>query len=285
MSESVRYDSVAPFPSVPEAARTKYAAPKLFLRSFGAEAADLDVDFECRSNPHLITSILKCCTVGENGENPQEEFFWDLTVGCRTAAILTTARLSQTKPVTVELCCPCDSCRTRMEIDFTPEDVANVVRRSASSEPIKVTHGKHVIRLRRPTGRDQLRWLAGRHDDQGSLLERMVHSLVISEDDTDVLSGHLSGELLSAVDAAMADADPLIDFRVSVVCPHCDRPGDFECDLEQTSLNQLRAIQIRMLDSVHQIACRYGWSEEEIFALPAWRREAYLKHLEREGAR
>jgi hypothetical protein len=69
---------------------------------------------------------------------------------------------------------------------------------------------------------------------------------------------------------------------VRVKCPSCDTTNLVAIDLEELSLRGLRNAQLRLLASVHRLAAKYHWSEEQIFAVPFWRRAKYLSLITNE---
>ena len=80
----------------------------------------------------------------------------------------------------------------------------------------------------------------------------------------------------AALASAMADADPLAEVLVDVVCPACD--AQFVADLDVASFvwAEVRARAQRLLRDVDVLARAYGWTEAEVLALSERRREAYL---------
>jgi hypothetical protein len=45
----------------------------------------------------------------------------------------------------------------------------------------------------------------------------------------------------------------------------------------ETALGMLRRAQQALVGAVHRLASQYHWSERDIFAVPAWRRQHYLR--------
>jgi hypothetical protein len=80
----------------------------------------------------------------------------------------------------------------------------------------------------------------------------------------------------------MQDGDSLVNFSLELVCPHCESHSEFEMDLQALAIERLEHCQRRLLATVHRLAKHYHWSEQQIFAVPAWRRTHYLKMLEAE---
>jgi hypothetical protein len=102
----------------------------------------------------------------------------------------------------------------------------------------------------------------------------MLESLVVVGDVA------LADEAL--VSAALAAADPLVDFTVSCACPACDAPNEVVVDLERLALSRLAAQQTQLLHDVHRLASRYGWTESDVLAMPPARRTRYLSFIDNE---
>ena len=87
-------------------------------------------------------------------------------------------------------------------------------------------------------------------------------------------------ELPPAIAAALAERieaeDPLSAPELAVVCPECGQSMLRPFDAPPAFLARLEAWARRTLWEVHQLAMRYGWSEADLLAMPAFRREAYL---------
>ena len=128
-------------------------------------------------------------------------------------------------------------------------------------------------RFRRPTGRDQLGWLARTYPDEAAAVAAMIESL--ATDGSEVPA--------SALEAALDEADPLVRAPVVTACPDCGYEVENEIDLAGTALAQLRRSQDSLFAAVDLLASRYHWSEAEILSLPEWRRARYVNLLLREG--
>ena len=81
----------------------------------------------------------------------------------------------------------------------------------------------------------------------------------------------------------MREADPLVAPTVSSPCPDCGHEQEQPLDLGRVLLRHLEAIQTGLLETVHQLAKSYHWTEDQILNLPARRRDRYLKLISREG--
>jgi hypothetical protein len=114
----------------------------------------------------------------------------------------------------------------------------------------------------------------------------MVRTLLLHDNDDVDARGELPrDEWLDSVEEAMEEHDPLINFKLRVKCPACETTNLVAIDLEDLSLRGLRDAQRRLLTSIHRLAAHYHWSEQQIFAVPSWRRAQYLSLIANERAR
>ena len=80
----------------------------------------------------------------------------------------------------------------------------------------------------------------------------------------------------------MQDFDPLVNFSLQVRCPYCSNEDVYELDLEGLSLQKLYESRLTLLNAIHRLATQYHWSEQQIFAIPPWRRSHYLTLIGKE---
>jgi hypothetical protein len=59
-------------------------------------------------------------------------------------------------------------------------------------------------------------------------------------------------------------------------CPVCSDEWNAAFDIESFFWIEINAWAARILGEVHILASAYGWSEQEILRVSAWRRECYL---------
>ena len=275
MFSSQPHEQLLPFPALPEALKYRHSSSQLALRPFGIYERDLGVDFSALPRPFLVTEILDCCTRDARGNPVGRDFFWDLTVGTRIECLL---RLVAREEIPLALRCP--ACGGELEIELTASEISELQQPAAGSEEtIVVNDGR--VRLRRPTGNDQLRWLEHSFESEADALQQMISTLSVEGAEQSMPEVGL----LSEISRVMDEHDPLVNFSVQVQCPECGREHVCEVDLEEFALNRLRQAQFHLLATVHRLARHYHWSEEEIFKVPYWRRDHYLNLVEREKER
>lgn len=251
------------------------------LRPFGTDERDLAVDFDATPRPVLVTQILELCAerrddgdAGGGEESPGGDFFWELTVGERTGALLALA--DEGAGVYVALRCPAEGCGQELELEISLEELGGLQRRHADAERAPVRFGDATLHLRRPRGRDQLAWLRRDFADAREAGREMLTTLAAEGERAGELFDASGGELARAVGEAMEEFDPLVNFSLRVRCHFCGAEAAHALDLEEYALSRLRRAQRLLLASVHRLASRYHWDERQIFAVPHWRRAHYL---------
>lgn len=281
MFSSQPHEQLLPFPAVPEALKNRHSIAELALRPFGIYERDLSVDFNALPRPFLVTEILDCCTRDARGQSVGREFFWELTVGTRIECLLRLV-LGSTEEIPLALHCP--ACGGELEIELTTSEISEL-QQQADDDDVVVNDGR--VRLRRPTGNDQLVWLGQGLASEADALRQMIATLIVEGSERRLFGKGFLGEgaELEEIGRVMDEHDPLVNFSVQVQCPDCGREHMCEVDLEELSLNRLRQAQFQLLATVHRLARYYHWSEEEIFKVPYWRRDHYLNLVEREKER
>src|SRR5215207_4134617 len=108
-----------PFP-FPRLAGGPSGGGALRLRPFGVDERDLSVDFAATARPLLVTEILALCTESDDRAAPPDRgFFWDLTVGKRTEALLAIAAGTTGPCVSAVLRCPEPGCAQELELELS----------------------------------------------------------------------------------------------------------------------------------------------------------------------
>jgi hypothetical protein len=227
----------------------------------GLEAADLDIDFTARDRPGLVTDVLTACAEPPPGEDDREDI-WRLSLAARIGGLLAVVA-STTHSDVLDRAVRCLGCQEEMEVSLPVVRLLDFAR-SAEEQPetvVDTTNG--AVTLRRPRGSDQRAWQQREHDDaEADVLAALVVAGPVAE--------------VSVLDAALAEFDPLTCFELDVTCPSCGLRSDVPMDLEAALLADLARAQTRSIRDVAVFARRFGWSEAEVLAVPAWRRRIYL---------
>lgn len=227
-------------------------------RAFGRAREDLDLDFAQADRPALVTALLAACAAGGDAH------WWRQPVGARTAALLGLLQASEGRDA-LALTLRCAACGEPFEVELPH---AALVRLPAAADVELARAGDEPLRLRLPTGEDLRAWGV----QPPGLREQMLARLCTA-------GTPRPGDEAAAAEA-LAQADPLVAFSVECRCPACDAAAAPEVDLEGLALQRLAARQRTLLLQVHALASRYGWTEEQILAVPPARRAQYLELIE-----
>lgn len=229
------------------------------VRPYGIDVADLEIDFD-GPRPIVVTRVLTACLRG------REDELWGLTVATRLLLLLGLSELSVVTPVEAHVACTCGETAV---IEFSAAELANFAA-SHRREPLIAEADGARVRLRLPTGRDQLRY--AQLTDSTTIARDVIEALVVD--------GELTEALVVAADRALGDADPIVELELTTTCPACGAELSQIVDVERIALTRLRHARAALLAQVHALASAYHWTEATIAMLPAWRRAEYAAILE-----
>ena len=73
---------------------------------------------------------------------------------------------------------------------------------------------------------------------------------------------------------------PIVDVDLAVTCPECESAQSVAFDLQSFLLLRILAERRRLTAEVHTLASTYGWSLQEILAMPRRRRRAFIATID-----
>lgn len=205
------------------------------------------------------------------------DFFRELSVGRRLEYLLALA--ANQGESTFEFPFACSGCALEIELELTLFEIAEKQREADAIKTVQMDIQGKRVEFRKPCGRDQENWAAMDFIDPKEAIEAMIATL---STDQDVVS-NLDPETIARVDQIMDEADPLVNFLCRITCAECGALNRFPIDLCNTALAMLRRQQKQLIILVHKLASHYHWSEQEVFAIPHWRRKEYLSLISAEG--
>lgn len=240
------------------------------FRRFGKFESDLAVDFSATNRAALATRLLELCAVDPEGLLPSRHFI-ELSIGKRIECLLLLAAGGWEK--TLSLVFKCQGCGEDLELDLTVEELSDVQREADKIETIGVDLEGGRIEFRKPQGRDQEVWARTVFRDEQDAAARMISALVVTPDFTTALDT----DAVHEIERIFEDADPLVNFHCRVRCGECARLNGYRVDLMETALAMLSRMQTQLIHAIHRMASHYHWSEEDVLAVPEWRRQLYLQ--------
>lgn len=201
-----------------------------------------------------------------------EDEFAELPIGRRDAQLLRLRERLFGPELTAVAQCP--SCGEQVESTFRVEDI-----RLGEGVAIEAMHAAQIdgyrATFRLPTSSDLLA-LTDRRTARETLLARCLTE-VRNPNGEAVMVESLAEEVIAAIAARMAAADPQADIELRLACPTCDHrwPGVF--DIASFLWKELHVWALRTLRDVHSLARSYGWREADVLALSPTRRQVYLE--------
>ena len=244
-------------------------------RPFGETLSDLELDLRVASRPLATTRVLAGCLHSDRATLDETDV-WSWTVSRRLQGLLAVTIATRGESWTPTI--SCESCGAPMDLPLR----LGAFLRDQDPPTIGCVLDGERVEVVVPTGADQWAWLEAGADDPAVMLARLLPGGMPGGKPGGKPEGaSIADERLAAIEAALAEADPLTVLEIETRCPHCDAENRLELDLEATCLALLAGEQPRLLDEIHALARAYHWSEAEIFAVPPARRRLYLDRIVR----
>ena len=214
------------------------------------------------------------------------ETFAALSIGRRDAQLLALReRLFGSHLVSVAVC---PQCAQRLELTVQMADI-----RADTGEPqpqtLHVEADGYEATFRLPNSEDLINVQSGytRAEEVSAashaLLSRCL--LQVRHADHEPQSGaevpitDLSPALMTAITAAMEQADPQANVSLRLTCTECGHCWSAAFDITAYLWGEINDWAHRILREVHVLASTYGWRETDILQLSARRRQMYLQML------
>ena len=99
---------------------------------------------------------------------------------------------------------------------------------------------------------------------------------IAAEPDEERATRILMERCAAADSQALADADPAADVTIALTCPECTHTWENSLDIAAFLWKEIEVAALRALRDVHVLAGAYGWTEDQILAIPPQRRQSYL---------
>jgi hypothetical protein len=200
----------------------------------------------------------------------------NLTVGQRNILLLDLRQKTLGTQANCFVLCP--QCGTRLEFAI---DLATFYSPTHNATMIAPIHtlalNGYQLRFRLPTSVD-LAALVGCSDaERGSQL--LIARCVVQAEQTGhaVETAELPASIIAALAQAMLDLEPQAEMDIQLTCAECEHTWMALFDILSFFWNELEVQAKRLLHEVDSLARVYGWSEAEILALSATRRQFYLE--------
>jgi len=172
----------------------------------------------------------------------------------------------------------CPKCRERIEFDF---DIESIKGHSSlkSSEDLSGEYGEYRVRFRLPNTLD-LEAISVHQEIKSARYQLLKRCLLESHHkESKIPLDSLPVEVIDLVAADMGKLDSQGDLLFDLSCPVCGHNWQAIFDIVSFLWSEIAAWAQRTLREVHALALAYGWSESDILAMSARRRQSYLEML------
>ena len=163
----------------------------------------------------------------------------------------------------------CRQCGGRLEMQLSISDL--FLPASSASGTFVVEAAGRQLQCRIPNSADLIAVVRDPGPDARSTLLQLC-----VESDLSLLPA----EAIERIIAGIAAADPQADIQIAVACPVCRHSWSVNFDIVSYLWSEIEDWAGRVFLQIHRLASSYGWSEREILALSAWRRQHYIDLIE-----
>jgi hypothetical protein len=204
----------------------------------------------------------------------------NLTIGQRDVCLIKLRDMTFGTRLTGVAVCP--ACKERVELDFDSRDIAGANARLPDFESVETTSKDivlnlpgWVLRFRLPTNADLTSLSSDGSQTPVKLLEACL--LDARREGESVPPAELPAEIVAAITERMGQEDPFLNITIDMKCPACDHQWQMIFDIVSYFSSEINTWAARIMREVHYLASAYGWREEDILSMSAWRRQQYLE--------
>jgi uncharacterized protein YbaR (Trm112 family) len=196
-----------------------------------------------------------------------------LSIGARDARLLRLRERTFGPQLMSIAACP--QCSERLEFNFRVEEI---IAKPEGAEQARFSFSVkgYEVQFRLPDSLDLLAIPSGADLPLAErfLLARCLISARLGGAEKSL--DELPAEVVEEVVEEMGRVDPQGQVQLALSCPQCGHLWQLVFDIVSFFWSELNAWAGRVLREVHALASAYGWREEEILSLSAWRRQVYL---------
>lgn len=160
----------------------------------------------------------------------------------------------------------CPSCGERLEIEF---NAAALPDTCPPDPPVFVT--QDGCRFRLPTLGDLIAVSGAARADADAAARALFERCAL-----DGPGGRDLPSVRDEVDEGLASLSAERGIYLELSCTRCAEPSRHALDPAEYLWNEIAAAAAALLEDVHLLAGKYGWSERDILAMSATRRQAYI---------
>ncbi len=171
--------------------------------------------------------------------------------------------------------CRCPACGEQIAFDVDLQSLLDALPAGDSATEHRLEHGAWQLRFRLPAP-DDLLALADERDEQ-TFASALLRRCVLDMREHGEIAAELPPLLCDQLSARMEALDPAASVAFSVTCTACAHGWSAPFDPARALMESVQVEAEALLLDIDTLAQRYGWSEDQVLALPPMRRQAYLQ--------
>jgi hypothetical protein len=241
----------------------------------------------------LVSAILSRTVRRVGNISPvTEEVARQLLVADRQYLLLKLRQFTFGDIVRADLFCPWADCGRRVSLEFRIEDlpVEQAAQRSPSYTLTLSPRAlgeedatQREISFRLPNGADQEAVSALLAENEAEALSLLLLRAIqrigpLSPPGPERVAA-LTPLARAEIEAEMERVAPRVELNIETACSECGRAFLAPFDLHRFFFGELRTDSDLLYRQVHYLAYHYHWSEPEIMAMPATKRQRYIELL------
>jgi hypothetical protein len=178
---------------------------------------------------------------------------------------------------TLEAQANCPACAERLEFSLDTRELRAVAEGQETRSEYQLSSDGLEIVFRLPNSFD-LAAVTAYSDIELARLKLLELCLLKAEFEGEaVLARALPSEIGARLVAEMSECDPQANILLDLTCPACQERWQLGFDIGLFIWDKIENQAHRLLREVHSLARAYSWSETDILALSAARRQFYLE--------
>lgn len=174
----------------------------------------------------------------------------------------------------------CAKCGERLEFSLSSEALSRAGSVEAPATEFQLENDGYDLRFRLLTVEDLNAAAAG--GNVAAARARLVARCVLDArcGDRALAVAELPATVVADLAASLAECDPGAEMLIDLRCPACEYTQQLSFDIASFFYKEIGWLAQNLLREVHSLARNYGWSEEDILAMSARRRQFYLEMLD-----
>ncbi len=198
-----------------------------------------------------------------------------LSIGQRDALLMTLRERTFGSQLVSQATCP--GCGEGLELNFSVADVRVASPQAEPIEKIALNVAHYELSFRLPNSLDLIAIADYKQPDTARdvLIGRCFLAAVCHGEELPI--NQLPPNVVDAVVAQMAQADPQADVQLDLSCPACGYEWQSLFDIVSFFWSEINAWAFRIVRDVHTLASAYHWREADILAMSPRRRQLYLE--------